>query len=146
MRNPSAPLDLGTGVEVGLIEMDHSNSIGLLEGSPSSTGITCGFILDDSDQTVFFADDTGICANLKVVGEVYDPDIAILPISGGFVMDPEEAAIAADWTNANTVIPMHYDSIDDIPEVDPQVFADAVDNRTPETTVELLDQGESIEV
>lgn len=146
MRNPSAPLDLGTGVKVGLIEMDHSSSIGLAEGDPVDTGVTCGFILDDGDQTVFFADDTGLCANLQVVGKVYDPDIAILPISGGFVMDAKEAAIAAEWTQADTVLPMHYDSIDGIPEVDPQTFVDVVADQTSETTVEIVAQGESITI
>jgi len=146
MRNPSAPLDLGTGVEVGLIEMDHSNSLGLAEGAPSEAGMTCGFVLRDDEQTVFFADDTGICANLQVVGDVYNPDISLLPISGGFVMDPAEAAIAADWTNADTVIPMHYDSIDAIPSVNPEAFANAVSDRTPETTVEVLEQGETVDL
>lgn len=64
LRNPSTPLDLGTGVEVGLVEMDHSSSTGLHGRDIEYTGVLW-FVLNDGDHTVFYADDTGICANLK---------------------------------------------------------------------------------
>lgn len=146
MRNPSAPLDLGTGVEVGLIEMSHSSGTGLMEGDIEYSGITCGFILDDGEQTLFYADDTGLDANLKVVGEAYDPDVAMLPISGGFVMDEEEAALATQWVGPDVVVPMHYDSLDAIPDADPEVFADAVAEQAPDTRVKILDQGDPVTI
>jgi L-ascorbate metabolism protein UlaG (beta-lactamase superfamily) len=141
-RNPSSPLDLA-GVEVGLIRMDHTSSRGLMDDEIDYAGLACGFILDDDDQTVFFAGDTGMCANLKVVGEVYDPDVSLLPISGGFVMGADEAGMAATMTNADTVIPMHYDSLDLLPEADPQEFVRAVNEYTPECETLIMEQGES---
>lgn len=146
LRNPSAPLDLGTGVGVGLVEMDHSSGTGLNEGDIEYAGITCGFVLESEEGTVFYADDTGICANLRVVGDVYDPDVAIVPISGGFVMDAHEAGIAADYLNADTVIPMHYDSLESLPDVDPATFEKAVKEQTADTETVVLDQGESVEL
>lgn len=135
MRNPSAPLDLGTGVGVGLVEMDHSSSLGLAEGDPTEGGVSVGFVLEGSDRTVFFAGDTGICANLKVVGEVYDPDVSFLPISGGFVMDAEEAGIAAEWLGSETVVPMHYDSLDILPPADVDAFVEGVEGAGGEAAV-----------
>ena len=54
---------------------------------------------------------------MKVLKEVYKPDVAILPIGGHFTMDVENAVIAADWIGAKTVIPMHYNTF-------PQINAD----------------------
>lgn len=145
LRNPSAPLDLGTGVGVGLVEMDHSSTTGLNEGNIKDAGITCGFVLDSGDKTVYFAGDTGICANLKVVGDVYDPDVALVPISGGFVMDEREAGIASNYLNADIVVPMHYDSLESLPKVDLEVFREAVTEQSPDTEAVVLSQGESVE-
>jgi L-ascorbate metabolism protein UlaG (beta-lactamase superfamily) len=142
-RNPSAPLDLGTGVKVGLIRMDHTSGRGLMDDEIDYAGLSCGFILDDGNQTLFFAGDTGMCANLKVVGEVYDPDVSLLPISGGFVIDADEAGMAAAMTNADAAIPMHYDSLDILPEADPQEFVRAVGEYAPECETIVLQQGES---
>lgn len=146
VRNPSSPLDVGTGVEVGLVEMDHTSSVGLDEGDVQYAGTPCGFVLDDGHQVAFFAGDTALCANLKVVGEVYDPDVALFPISGGFVLDETEAGIAADWTNADTVVPMHYDSVDAIPDAEPGAFATSVEQHAPGTETVVLDQGETAEL
>lgn len=143
LRNPSSPLDLGTGVEVGLIRMDHSSGRGLMGDEIDYAGLSCGFILADGNQTVFFAGDTGMCANLKVVGEVYDPDVSLLPISGGLVIDTDEAGMAAAMTNADTAIPMHYDSLDLLPEANPQEFVRAVGEYAPECETLVLQQGES---
>ena len=146
VRNPSSPRDLGTGVEVGLVEMDHSSSVGLSEGEARYAGVPCGFVLDDGEQVVFHAGDTALCANLKVVGEVYDPDVAMLPISGGFVTDEQEAGIAADWVDTDAAIPMHYDSSEAIPDADPRAFAASVEERAPGTETIVLDQGETVEL
>jgi L-ascorbate metabolism protein UlaG (beta-lactamase superfamily) len=143
LRNPSAPVDLGTGDAVGLVQVAHSSSTGLVDGDITSTGTPCGFILDDGTQTVFHAGETGICSNLELVGQVYDPDVVFLPISGGFVMDAEEGGRAAAWTNADTAIPMYHD-VPSAPEVDPQDFVTAVNEYAPDCGTVLLDPGESV--
>ena len=42
-----------------------------------------------------------------VVGDYYKPDISILPATGGVVMEPEQAAYAANATGCRYVIPFH---------------------------------------
>jgi L-ascorbate metabolism protein UlaG (beta-lactamase superfamily) len=146
MRNPSAPLDMGGSVAVGLMELDHSSSTGLMEGDVTYAGVNCGFIIEGEEQTLFFAGDTGICANLKIAGEVYDPDVALLPISGGPVMDAAEAGIATSWLDPAVAIPMHFDSLELLPDADPADFEAAVSEHSPATRTVVLDQGESITV
>lgn len=144
VRNPSSPSDLGTGVDVGLVEVDHTSSVGLPDGDVQYAGVPCGFVLDDGDQVAFHAGDTALCANLKVVGDVYDPDVAMFPISGDFVVDEQEAGIATDWVDADVAVPMHYDSLEAIPDADPRAFVASVRAHAPGTEPVVLDQGESV--
>lgn len=62
-----------------------------------------------------------------VIGEVYRPDIAILPIGNIFTMDLKEASIAASWINPKIVIPMHYNSFPSIAQ-NPEEFKKLVTN------------------
>ena len=74
------------------------------------------------------AGDTGLFSDMKfVIGEIYQPDIALLPIGNIFTMDPKEAAIAASWINPKFVIPMHYNSFPSIAQ-DPNEFEKMVTN------------------
>ena len=50
----------------------------------------------------------------NVIGEVYRPDIAMLPVGGKYTMDIEHAVIAAEWLGATQIIPMHYNTFDAI--------------------------------
>ncbi len=45
---------------------------------------------------------------MALIGELFDPDVALLPIGGHYVMDPPQAAHAARLLGAGTVVPMHY--------------------------------------
>ena len=51
---------------------------------------------------------------MKTIGELYQPDVAILPIGGQFTMDIEHAIIASEWLGVSGVIPMHYNTFDAI--------------------------------
>lgn len=95
----------------------HSNSTpdGKYGGCP------CGFVFKIDDITLFHAGDTCLNTEMKVVGEIYQPDIVMLPIGGKYTMDIEHATIAAEWLQATVVIPMHYNTFDAI-KVDIEEF------------------------
>ena len=57
--------------------------------------------------TIYYAGDTGIFGDMKMIGEVYRPDIAFLPIGDRYTMGPDTAAIAARWLGVRQVVPMH---------------------------------------
>lgn len=95
----------------------HSSSTpdGLYAGCP------CGVILQIEGQTIYHAGDTCLNSEMKVIGEIYQPDIAMLPIGGNYTMDIEHAVIASEWLQATEIIPMHYNTFDKI-KVDIQEF------------------------
>ena len=88
----------------------HSNSTpeGYYAGNP------CGFVFQIEDKTIYYAGDTCLNTEMKMIGEVYEPDIAILPIGGKYTMDIEHAVIASEWLGATAIIPMHYNTFDAI--------------------------------
>lgn len=115
-------------VEIRMLEAKHSSTFDFeidtkYAGNPGSFLITF-----DNDIKVFHAGDTGLFSDMKfVIGEVYRPDIAILPIGNIFTMDLKEASIAASWINPKIVIPMHYNSFPSIAQ-NPEEFKKLVTN------------------
>lgn len=93
-----------------LVPAFHSSSTpeGYYAGSP------CGVILNIEGQIIYHAGDTSLSSEMKVIDELYQPDIAMLPIGGTYTMDIEHAVIAAEWLGASEIIPMHYDTFDGI--------------------------------
>ena len=58
--------------------------------------------------TIYFAGDTALFGDMKMIGEIYKPAIAFLPIGDLYTMGPDTAAIAARWLGVRQVVPMHY--------------------------------------
>jgi len=86
-----------------------STSDGIYGGTP------CGFVIEiNSGYTLYHAGDTCLNTHMKMIGEVYEPDVAMLPIGGKYTMDIEHAAIASEWIGASVIIPMHYNTFDAI--------------------------------
>ena len=77
-------------------------------------GCPCGVVFKIEGKTIYHAGDTCLNSEMKVIGEVYQPDIVMLPIGGKYTMDIEHAVIAAKWLQAAEVIPMHYNTFDSI--------------------------------
>ena len=95
----------------------HSNSTpdGKYAGMPT------GVILEINGKKIYHCGDTCLSSEMKVIGEVYKPDIMLVPIGSHVTMDIDDAVIAAEWTGVKTVIPMHYNTFPPI-QTDPQMF------------------------
>lgn len=78
------------------------------------TGCPAGIIFEIEGTRIFHTGDTCLNSEMKVVKDIYKPDIVMLPIGGVYTMDVEAAAIAAKWIGASTVIPMHYNTFEAI--------------------------------
>lgn len=89
------------------------------------TGSPVGFIFDIDGKRIFHAGDTCLNSEMKVIGEIYKPDIAILPIGGHYTMDVENAVIAAEWIGSKIVIPMHYNTFPQI-NADTEIFKNEI--------------------
>jgi L-ascorbate metabolism protein UlaG (beta-lactamase superfamily) len=58
--------------------------------------------------TIYFAGDTALFSDMKMIGEVYRPELAFLPIGDYYTMGPDTAALAARWLGVRQVVPMHW--------------------------------------
>jgi L-ascorbate metabolism protein UlaG (beta-lactamase superfamily) len=86
----------------------HSNSIEE-NGQRIYAGEAGGFIVRlPGGVTVYHAGDTAVFGDMKLIGEIYKPDVALLPIGDVFTMGPREAAFAIRLLGVKHVIPMHY--------------------------------------
>ena len=68
-----------------------------------------GIVVELENGTkVYFAGDTCVFGDMQLIGRIYAPDVAVLPIGGHFTMDPREAAVACELLGAKRVVPCHY--------------------------------------
>jgi len=96
------------GVRITMVNAVHSSGI-IDEGRLVYLGPATGFVLKfENDLTVYFAGDTALFGDMRLIGEIYRPDIAFLPIGDHFTMGPEDAARACALVGARQVVPMHY--------------------------------------
>ena len=95
------------GLRVTMTDARHSSSFD--EDGIVYLGEAAGFVVRlENGQTIYFAGDTSLFGDMKLIGELYRPDIAFLPIGDRFTMGPDTAATAARWLGVKQVVPMHY--------------------------------------
>jgi L-ascorbate metabolism protein UlaG (beta-lactamase superfamily) len=96
------------GLRITMTEAIHSSSVED-GGTVVYLGEPAGFIVRlENSQTIYFAGDTALFGDMKLIRDLYAPDIAFLPIGDRFTMGPDTAAIAAKWLGVKQVVPMHY--------------------------------------
>ncbi len=71
-------------------------------------GMPCGAVVHMGGVTVYHLGDTGIFGDMKLLGEIYRPDIALVPTGDRFTMGPELATRAVEMIKPKVAIPMHY--------------------------------------
>ena len=57
---------------------------------------------------LYFAGDTNVFADLSLIGRIYSPDVAVLPIGDHYTMGPREAAVAIELLDVKRIVPCHY--------------------------------------
>jgi L-ascorbate metabolism protein UlaG (beta-lactamase superfamily) len=72
-------------------------------------GVAAGFVLSIAGGPVLYhAGDTAVFGDMQLIRELYQPEIAMLPIGGHFTMGPKEAALAVRFLAPKTVLPLHF--------------------------------------
>ena len=111
--------DQGIGMNMGGTHRHADVTLSLTEARHSS-GITdgdkivyggepAGFIIAiDNGPVLYHAGDTTVFSDMKLIGELYHPDLAMLPIGDHYTMGPKLAAVAAKYLGAKTVLPIHF--------------------------------------
>jgi len=87
------------------------HSSGITEtGFKVDGGLPGGFVIAMDGHTIYHAGDTALFSDMKLIGELHKPEVAMLPIGDLYTMNPYTASIAAEWLGAKTIIPMHYNT------------------------------------
>ena len=81
-----------------------------LHSSGVAGGIACGYVIQIGGINVYFAGDTALFSDMKLIGQKDPLDYAVLPIGDNYTMGLEDAALAAQWLNTKNVIPIHYNT------------------------------------
>jgi L-ascorbate metabolism protein UlaG (beta-lactamase superfamily) len=108
-----SPMNVGgsqvlRGITVTMVQAVHSSSIED-EGRIHEAGPAAGYVLRlEGGLTIYFAGDTALFGDMRLIGEFHAPQLAFLPIGDRFTMGPEAAARACEWLRVPQVVPMHY--------------------------------------
>jgi L-ascorbate metabolism protein UlaG (beta-lactamase superfamily) len=108
-----APMNKGgsqeiLGLRVTMTDARHSSGY-VDDGRMVYMGEAAGFVVRLEDgMTVYYAGDTSLFGDMALIGEMYRPAIAFLPIGDRFTMDPAAAAKACALLGVRQVVPMHW--------------------------------------
>ncbi len=104
------PMNIGgrqslSGVDIAMVAAVHSSSA----PDGSYLGQAAGFVARFEDGlSIYFAGDTALFGDMRLIRDRHKPDVAFLPIGDRFTMGPEDAAVAAEWLGVQAIVPMHY--------------------------------------
>jgi L-ascorbate metabolism protein UlaG (beta-lactamase superfamily) len=130
-------------LRVTMVHALHSSSIAdndhLIYG-----GEAAGFVMRFAHGfTAYHAGDTAVFSDLRIIGDLYHPEVAMLPIGSHYVMGPEEATYACELLKPRYAIPMHFGTFPVLTGT-PERFRELM-KRLPEVAVVVLRPGETIE-
>jgi len=100
---------IGDDIKITMVRAEHSSTVAH-EGAVHSGGEPVGYVIElENGYKVYHSGDTGVFGDMKMIGEYYKPDLALVCIGGWFTMGPEEAAYAmGKLMQPKMVVPMHY--------------------------------------
>ncbi len=105
-------------------------------------GIACGFVIYIGGLVLYYAGDTALFSDMRLIGQKDTLDYALLPIGDNYTMGIEDAALAAQLLNVKHVIPVHYNTWDIIAE-DPKHYKKITESTT-RATVTIVDPGKTV--
>ena len=143
------PVQKGGTIQVGGIKVTathafHSSSIALDDGTVIYAGEPMGYVMEfESGFKVYHAGDTAVFGDMQLIGELYRPDVALLPIGDQVVMSPYEAAHATRLLGIPHVVPIHYGTFPFVPGT-PEEFQKHLNEVAPNTTVHVMKPGDDL--
>lgn len=96
------------GLTITMTDARHSSGF-FVDGQMVYMGEPAGYVVRlENGLTIYYAGDTALFGDMRLIGELYRPDIAFLPIGDRFTMDPPAAARACELLGVRQVVPMHW--------------------------------------
>jgi L-ascorbate metabolism protein UlaG (beta-lactamase superfamily) len=147
----AGPIMKGGSAQVGGIKVTathafHGSSIALDDGSLIYGGEPLGLVIEfESGFKLYHAGDTALFSDMQLIGELYNPDVALLPIGDRLTMGPFEAAHAARLLGVTHVVPMHF-SPDVMPIFTgtPEKFEEHLAEIAPDVNVHVMEPGDDL--
>ena len=91
------------------------------------TGEPAGVLLTIGGKTIYHAGDTGLFLDMKLIGEMQNIDLAMLPIGDNYTMGVDDAVKAVEFLNCKTAVPIHFGTFPVI-DTDPEEFKRKVES------------------
>lgn len=96
--------------KVKVVKADHSSSF----PGGENGGNPIGFVINSDNKSIYFAGDTALTMDMKLIPMFFKLDLAILPIGGNYTMDIDEALHAADFVECSRILGIHYNTAEAI--------------------------------
>jgi len=92
-------------------------------------------------KSVYFAGDTCVFGDMALIGRLYKPDLAVLPIGDYYTMDPEQAALALELLSVKRCVPCHWGTF-------PPLVGrpDTLQELAPDVKVEMIEPGDTVAI
>ena len=131
------------GVEFRMVHAVHSSGTSGAGKETNFPADPCGYVMTFEDgYRVYHAGDTNVFSDMALIGELYAPDLALLPIGDFYTMGPREAAKACELLRVPRVIPMHWGTFPVLPGT-PEALRDEIAKCGLDTEVVELAPGQS---
>lgn len=130
-------LNVGGSVEIKGVKLYVTQAF-----HTASKGTPTGVIIEGEDKTIYHAGDTALFGDMRLLGELYELDVAMIPIGGYYTMGAREAAEAVKMLKPKAVIPMHYKTFPVLAQ-SPDEFLRNIKRKAPQTEIVVLKPGES---
>jgi len=126
------------GVKFTLTNAFHSNSA----PDGSYGGEAAGYVIElEEGAKLYFAGDTCVFGDMQLIGRIYQPDLAVIPIGDHYTMGPREAAVALELLGVQRCVPGHWGTFGLLTGT-PQ----ELQKLAPNVKVEVLEPGDSVTV
>jgi L-ascorbate metabolism protein UlaG (beta-lactamase superfamily) len=129
-------------IDITMVQATHSSST-MENDTIVYTGEPAGYVVTlENGFSIYHAGDTGVCKDMEIIGDLYHPDLALLPIGSHYVMGPREAAYACQMVRPTYVVPMHYGTFPVLTGT-PKAFMDEMASQ-PSVSVIVMNPGDTL--
>lgn len=126
------------GLKVTLTNAFHSSS----SNDGDYLGEAAGVVIELEDgRTIYFAGDTCVFGDMELIGRIYKPALAVIPIGDHFTMGPREAAVALDLLGVDRCVPCHWGTFSLLTGT-----PDELARLAPGVTIERIEPGDTVEL
>jgi L-ascorbate metabolism protein UlaG (beta-lactamase superfamily) len=131
------------GLRITMVPAEHSAGDWSAAGEgPLYLGAPIGFVVELEDGSrIYHSGDTTAFGDMALIGELYRPNLAILPIGGHYTMGPREAALAVELLGVKEVVPVHFGTFPILAGTPAELEAAMADRGLVDVHVHALERG-----